>query len=154
MHTGYCRLIPLATGGNTCLGETMKDGELKVATAHRMEFVDITKWLSKAVHASGVKEGILHLYNPHTTAGLTVNEGADPDVQRDILAVLQEIVPAKFPYRHAEGNSPAHLMTSMVGSSATLFISGGRLELGTWQKVFFCEFDGPRQRRLRWRIVA
>ena len=132
----------------------MKDGELKLTTAHRMEFVDITKRLSEAIKANGVKEGILHLYNPHTTAGLTVNEGADPDVQRDILAVLQEIVPAKFPYRHAEGNSPAHLMTSMVGSSATLFISGGRLELGTWQKVFFCEFDGPRQRRLRWRIVA
>ena len=131
----------------------MKDGQLAVATAHRLEFVDITKRLSQAVEESGVKDGILHLYNPHTTAGLTINEGADPDVQHDLLAVLQEIVPAGFPYRHAEGNSPAHLMTSMVGNSATVFISGGRLELGTWQKVFFCEFDGPRQRRLRWRII-
>ena len=131
----------------------MKQGELAVPTAHRMEFVDITARLSEAVQSNGVKEGILHVYNPHTTAGLTINEGADPDVQRDILAVLQEIVPERFPYRHAEGNSPAHLMTSLVGSSVTVFVNDGRLELGTWQKVFFCEFDGPRKRRLRWRIV-
>lgn len=132
----------------------MKNGELTVATTVRMEFVDITARLAEAVRASGVQEGVLYLYNPHTTAGLTINEGADPDVQHDILAVLQEIVPEKFPYRHVEGNSPAHLMTSLVGSSAVVFINGGRLELGTWQKVFFCEFDGPRKRRLRWRIVA
>ncbi len=132
----------------------MKNGELAVTTAVRMEFVDITTRLAEAVHASGVHEGVLYLYNPHTTAGLTINEGADPDVKRDILAVLQEIVPANFPYRHAEGNSPAHLMTSLVGSSAVVFINGGRLELGTWQKVYFCEFDGPRKRRLRWRVVA
>jgi len=132
----------------------MKNGELAVTTTVRMEFVDITTRLAEAVHASGVYEGVLYLYNPHTTAGLTINEGADPDVKRDMLAVLQEIVPANFPYRHAEGNSPAHLMTSLVGSSAVVFINGGRLELGTWQKVYFCEFDGPRKRRLRWRVVA
>lgn len=131
----------------------MIHGELAVATTARMEFVDITARLGEALRASGVQDGVLHLYNPHTTAGLTINEGADPDVQRDILAVLQEMVPAKFPYRHAEGNSPAHLMTSLVGSSAVVFVSGGRLELGTWQKVFFCEFDGPRKRRLRWRLT-
>jgi secondary thiamine-phosphate synthase enzyme len=124
-----------------------------VTTRVRMEFVDITARLAEAVKVSGVRDGILHIYNPHTTAGVTINEGADPDVERDILAVLQEIVPAKFPYRHAEGNSPAHVMTSMVGSSAAVFINDGKLELGTWQKVFFCEFDGPRKRRLRWRIL-
>ncbi|MEJ2690968.1 MAG: secondary thiamine-phosphate synthase enzyme YjbQ [Deltaproteobacteria bacterium] len=124
-----------------------------MTTRVRMDFVDITARLAEAVKASGVRDGVLHIYNPHTTAGVTINEGADPDVERDILAVLQEIVPAKFPYRHAEGNSPAHVMTSLVGSSAAVFINDGKLELGTWQKVFFCEFDGPRKRRLRWRIL-
>ena len=131
----------------------MKDGQIAVATAHRMEFVDITAKLSQIMQEAGVKDGVLHLYNPHTTAGVTINEGADPDVQHDILAVLQEIVPAKFPYRHAEGNSPAHLMASLFGCSATIFISDGRLELGTWQKVFFCEFDGPRTRKVRVKIL-
>jgi len=132
----------------------MQQGQFTVSTARRMEFVDITGQLSEAVRQSGLSEGVLYVYNPHTTAGLTVNEGADPDVQRDILAVLQEIVPLKYPYRHAEGNSPAHVMASLVGASQVIFVSNGRLQLGTWQKIFFCEFDGPRQRKVRWRLLA
>jgi len=132
----------------------MQQGQFTVSTARRMEFVDITGQLSEAVRQSGLSEGVLYVYNPHTTAGLTVNEGADPDVQRDILAVLQEIVPLKYPYRHAEGNSPAHVMASLVGASQVIFVNNGRLQLGTWQKIFFCEFDGPRQRKVRWRLLA
>jgi len=132
----------------------MQHGQFTLKTARRMEFVDITGQLAEAVRQSGIPEGALYVYNPHTTAGLTVNEGADPDVQRDILGVLQEIVPLQYPYRHAEGNSPAHVMASLVGASQVVFVSGGRLELGTWQKIFFCEFDGPRQRKVRWRLLA
>jgi len=97
---------------------------------------------------------VLYVYNPHTTAGLLINEGADPDVQRDLLGALQEIVPANYPYRHAEGNSPAHLMTAMTGTSVQIFIEQGKLQLGTWQRVFFSEFDGPRSRKLWWKILA
>ncbi|MEW6429496.1 MAG: secondary thiamine-phosphate synthase enzyme YjbQ [Thermodesulfobacteriota bacterium] len=130
----------------------MVAGEIGVKTSGRMEFVDVTAELARAVQAAGAGDGVLYVYNPHTTAGVTINEGADPAVRQDILAVFREIIPARFPYRHAEGNSPAHVMASLVGSSAVVFVSGGRLELGTWQKVFFCEFDGPRQRKLRWRL--
>jgi len=132
----------------------MQQGKFTLSTARRMEFVDITGQLSEAVRQSGLSEGVLYVYNPHTTAGLTVNEGADPDVQSDILAVLEEIVPLKYPYRHAEGNSPAHVMASLVGASQVIFVSNGRLQLGTWQKIFFCEFDGPRQRKVRWRLLV
>jgi secondary thiamine-phosphate synthase enzyme len=85
---------------------------------------------------------------------LIINEGADPDVQRDILGVLDRIVPSDYPYRHGEGNSPAHLMTAVTGSSVTVFLHQGHLQLGTWQRVFFCEFDGPRNRRVWWKILA
>ena len=117
-----------------------------------MQFSDITAQLQKAVTASTVVDGVCHVYNPHTTAGLTINEGADPDVQADILAALQKIVP-QIRYRHGEGNSPAHVMASLTGSSVTVFIENGRLQLGTWQKIFFCEFDGPRSRKVLWRIT-
>jgi len=135
-------------------GDPVLQGEFAVKTATRMEFVDITAPLAEAVRRSGIHEGVLYVYNPHTTAGVTINEGADPDVQRDILAVLQEIIPQRFPYRHAEGNSPAHVMASLIGASQTVFVRGGRLELGTWQKIFFCEFDGPRQRKVRWGLLG
>jgi len=131
----------------------MHQGEFSVTTASQMEFIDVTKELAEAVRKCGVAEGVFYVYNPHTTAGITINEGADPDVRRDILAVLKKVIPADFPYRHAEGNSPAHVMTSLVGTGQAIFIKAGRLDLGTWQKIFFCEFDGPRKRRLLWRIV-
>lgn len=130
----------------------MPAGTFAVSTSRTMQFSDITAQVQKGVTASGIVDGVCVVYNPHTTAGLTINEGADPDVQTDILAALQKIVP-QLPYQHQEGNSPAHVMASLVGSSVTVFIENGRLQLGTWQKIFFCEFDGPRSRKVMWRIV-
>ena len=130
----------------------MPAGTFAVSTSKTMQFSDITTQVQKAVTASTIADGVCHVYNPHTTAGLTINEGADPDVQADILAALQKIVP-QLQYRHQEGNSPAHVMASLVGSSITVFIENGRLQLGTWQKIFFCEFDGPRSRKVLWRIA-
>ena len=131
----------------------MPSGTFALSTSTAMQFSDITAQLEKAVAGSGIQDGVCHVYNPHTTAGLTINEGADPAVQADILAALQKIVPLSYPYRHLEGNSPAHVMASLVGSSVTVFIENGRLQLGTWQKIFFCEFDGPRSRKVFWRIA-
>jgi len=131
----------------------MPAGTFAVSTSKTMHFSDITSQVQKAVAASGIQEGVCHVYNPHTTAGLTINEGADPAVQTDILAALQKIVPMSHPYQHLEGNSPAHVMASLVGSSVTVFIENGRLQLGTWQKIFFCEFDGPRSRKVLWRVA-
>jgi len=131
----------------------MPTGTFAVSTSKTMQLSDITAQVQKAVSASNIADGICHVYNPHTTAGLTINEGADPAVQTDILAALQKIVPMNHPYQHLEGNSPAHVMASLVGSSVTVFIENGRLQLGTWQKIFFCEFDGPRSRKVLWRIV-
>lgn len=131
----------------------MPAGTFAVSTSQTMQFVDITAQVQKAVDANGIADGVCHVYNPHTTAGLTINEGADPAVQTDLLTALQKIVPMNHPYQHLEGNSPAHVMASLVGSSVTVFIENGRLQLGTWQKIFFCEFDGPRSRKAFWRIA-
>ena len=124
-----------------------------VSTGTRMEFVDITGQVQKEVAASGVRDGVCYIYNPHTTAGLTINEGADPAVRDDIVGVLKKIIPSDYPYRHMEGNSPAHIMASLMGSSVTVFVENGRLVLGTWQKIFFCEFDGPRSRKVICKVV-
>ena len=132
----------------------MHKGEVPVATTSRREMIDLTGQVQQIVAASGIEEGICFLYNPHTTAGLIINEGADPDVQRDILGGLGQIVPSDYPYLHDEGNSPAHLMTALTASSLTVFITQGQLQLGTWQRLFFCEFDGPRNRKVWWKIVA
>jgi secondary thiamine-phosphate synthase enzyme len=118
-----------------------------------MEFVDITSQLQKEVTRSGIGDAVCYVYNPHTTAGLTINEGADPAVQDDIVSVFKKIIPFDHPYRHLEGNSPAHIMASLMGSSVTVFIENGRLVLGTWQKIFFCEFDGPRSRKVIWKLL-
>ncbi len=131
----------------------MQSGTLSVKTTTRMQFVDITKKIQDELVNSGATDGVCYIYNPHTTAAITINEGADPAVQVDIISALKEMVPLDYPYKHMEGNSPAHIMTSMVGSSDVVFIEGGRLKLGTWQKIFFCEFDGPRSRKVHWRIV-
>lgn len=117
-----------------------------------MEFVDITHLISEKVDDSGIISGTCLLFNPHTTAGLTINEGADPAVRDDIIAGLQKIVPMTYPFKHMEGNSPSHIMASLTGCSLTLLIEENQLVLGTWQKIFFCEFDGPRSRTLKWRI--
>ena len=131
----------------------MKKGLFTVSTSQKMEFIDITAGIEKEISKAGIQDGICYLYNPHTTAGLTINEGADPAVQVDIISVLQKIVPPDHHYKHMEGNSPSHLMTSLIGTSATVFVEGGRLALGRWQRIFFCEFDGPRTRKLLWRIL-
>ncbi|MDH5299156.1 MAG: secondary thiamine-phosphate synthase enzyme YjbQ [Desulfobulbaceae bacterium] len=122
-------------------------------TGRTMEFVDITSRLQQELAAAGAVDGVCHLYNPHTTAGLTINEGADPAVRSDLIAALRQVVPMDFPYRHLEGNSPAHLMATLCGSSVTVFVDSGRLALGTWQKIYFCEFDGPRSRKVSWRFL-
>ena len=130
----------------------MTAGTFSVATQKTMHLADITEQVREAVAESGVQDGICFLYTPHTTAGLTINEGADPDVRDDIISALRKIVPLAHPYRHREGNSPAHVMASLVGSSVLVFIENSHLRLGVWQKIFFCEFDGPRTRQSFWRI--
>ena len=127
---------------------------LNVKTSSQTEMVDVTGQVQQEVSRSGVDEGRLTLYVPHTTAAITINEGADPAVKADILMVLNQIVPWKANYRHMEGNSPAHVKASLVGSAETVIISGGRLVLGTWQRIFFCEFDGPRSRKLHLQIAS
>lgn len=118
-----------------------------------MELIDITSLVAREVSASDVATGTCYLFNPHTTAGLTINEGADPAVRDDIITGLKKIVPIAYPFKHMEGNSPSHIMASLMGCSLTIFIENNRLVLGTWQKIFFCEFDGPRNRNLQWRII-
>lgn len=124
---------------------------ISLKTDRRNEMKDITSLVAAAVERSGVAEGICLVYVPHTTAGVTINEGADPSVRQDILDALERLVPASGNYRHSEGNSDSHIKATLVGSSVSIPIEKGRLTLGTWQSVFFCEFDGPRSRRV---IVA
>lgn len=120
---------------------------IKVAADNRTQFVDITGAVNDAIQRMGADEGICHLFVQHTTAGIVVNENADPDVAKDMLAWLDRTVPQNnTDYRHAEGNSPAHIKSTLVGQSATIPVEGGRLALGTWQGVYLAEFDGPRQR--------
>lgn len=126
---------------------------LRIQTSRRTELKDVTREIEAAVRAAAVRDGICHLYVPHTTAGIIVNEGYDPDVARDMEAAFDRLVPDSPLFRHAEGNSDAHLKTALVGSSETIFISAGRLHLGRWQKIFFAEFDGPRSRELHLNIA-
>ncbi len=128
-------------------------GELSLKTDRRTQLLDVTAGVAQMVRDSGVRNGICHLYVPHTTAGIVINESHDPDVARDIEGSLDRLLPKDAGYAHAEGNSDSHIKTTLTGSSATLFICDGRLELGRWQGIFFCEFDGPRQRQLRIKIV-
>ncbi len=134
----------------------MRSGTLNLSTGSSREMVDITGRLEQAVREIGVKDGILVVYNPHTTAGVTINEGADPDVRTDLVGALGRIVPeaGEFAYRHREGNSPAHMMATLTGSSVTVIIEDGTLKLGTWQRIFFCEYDGPRSRRIWWTVLT
>ena len=121
---------------------------VNVKTNARTEMVDITSMVQIEVAKSGVTDGICVVFVPHTTAAVTINEGADPDVCRDIIAKLNQMVPPHEGYRHSEGNSDSHIKASLVGSSVSVLAEGGRLVLGTWQKIFFCEFDGPRSRKV------
>ena len=119
-----------------------------------MEFQDITSEVQRVVTSSGITDGLCHVFVPHTTAGITVNEHADPSVVTDISERLSHIVPQQGNYHHLEGNAPAHIKASLVGNSQMLLVEGGRLLLGTWQGLFFCEFDGPRQRTVLVKVVA
>ncbi|NMA94846.1 MAG: YjbQ family protein [Clostridiales bacterium] len=119
-----------------------------ISTDNREQFIDITEIIRHTIDESGVKEGIITVFCPHTTAGITINENADPDVQRDMLVGLDKAFPIDGDYRHFEGNSHAHLKASALGSSCTIILSGARPILGTWQSVYFCEFDGPRNRKV------
>jgi secondary thiamine-phosphate synthase enzyme len=128
--------------------------KISVSSKQREEFIDITESVKQVVRKSGVKEGFCIVYVPHTTAGVTVNENADPSVPLDILSALSRLAPRDDPqYRHAEGNSDGHIKSSLVGFSHVIPISGSTLTLGTWQGVFFCEFDGPRRRSVYAQVV-
>lgn len=126
---------------------------LTVPTSQRTELVEITTKVQKVVTQAGIKQGVCHLFVPHTTAGVMINENADADVARDIRVALDRLVPHDGDYRHSEGNSDSHIKATMVGVSLSVFIENGKLALGRWQGIFFCEFDGPRQRHLQLKIV-
>jgi len=126
---------------------------LSIRTTARFQMVDITDDIRKAVRESKVTSGLCFVFVPHTTAAVTINENADPDVPRDILAELDKVIPLHDNYRHREGNAAAHIKASLVGASQQVFIEKGDLVLGTWQSVFFCEFDGPRTRRVLVRVI-
>ncbi len=121
---------------------------LIVKTARRTQLLDVTSQVQRLVSAAKIANGICYLYVPHTTAGIAINECADPDVARDIEATLDGLIPATGSYRHSEGNSDSHLKAVLVGASQIVFVAGGKLALGRWQGIFFCEFDGPRERKV------
>ena len=133
----------------------MHHAQIEIRTPSRDAMIDITPSVAAAIAESGVSDGLVHVYVPHTTAGVTINENADPDVIHDVLAALDDAVPWRQGfYRHGEGNSAAHVKSSIVGCSATVPISGGKMALGTWQGVFLCEFDGPRTRKVIVTVVG
>jgi secondary thiamine-phosphate synthase enzyme len=125
----------------------------QVRTSKQIEFIDITRSIQEAVKKTGAEDGVCIVFVPHTTAGITINENADPSVVQDIIMELNKIVPFKDQYHHLEGNSPAHIKASLLGCSQTVFIESGKLALGTWQGIFFCEFDGPRSRKVYVEVV-
>jgi secondary thiamine-phosphate synthase enzyme len=126
---------------------------LRVKTNRRTQFVDITGEVQQAVRESDVKSGVCQIYVPHTTAGVAINEHADPDVASDVEGIFDRLIPHKGPYQHAEGNTDSHMKAILTGTSQTVFVENGKLALGTWQGIFLCEFDGPRQRTVLVRIV-
>ena len=121
---------------------------LTFKTNNRTEMLDITQLIQQTVSNSNFKDGIITIFIPHTTAGITINEGADPDVRRDMLFEINKIVPFDDGYHHMEGNSAAHIKTTLFGNSSQIIVESGTLQLGTWQSIYFCEFDGPRTRKI------
>lgn len=126
----------------------------QVRTSKQTEFIDVTYSVQEIVKKSRVKDGVCMIFIPHTTAAVTINENADPSVTKDILMELNKIVPFEDRYQHTEGNSPAHIKSSLIGCSQTVFVESGRLVLGTWQGIFFCEFDGPRSRKVHVKVIS
>jgi secondary thiamine-phosphate synthase enzyme len=127
---------------------------LRIQTQSQTEFVDITHQIQKAVSESRIRDGLCHIFVPHTTAGITINENADPSVRHDIVKELNKIIPFEDNYHHMEGNSAAHIKSSLLGVSLQVMVEDGRLLLGTWQGIYFCEFDGPRTRAAWIKIIA
>ena len=125
-----------------------------IDSRQRVELIDITTEVRAAIRSSGIAEGLAVVYTPHTTAAVTINENADPDVARDLVTALNQLVPFDNRYRHVEGNSAAHVKSSLVGVSEMLIVQGGTPLLGTWQGVYFCEFDGPRRRQVHVRVIS
>ena len=125
---------------------------LQVKTTRRTEWINITSDVNRSVAASGVKSGVCYIYVPHTTAGIAINEGDDPDVARDMEAAFDRMVPRDAGYKHYEANSDSHIKASMIGASQSVFIEGGQLQLGRWQSIVFCEFDGPRNREVQIKV--
>ncbi len=126
---------------------------IKIKTNQKEELLDITPIIKDAVKSSGIDNGFCIVYVPHTTAGVTINENADPSVKEDMIRTLRKIVPDSLKYTHAEGNSPAHIKASLIGSSVEILIEKRTPVLGTWQGIFFCEFDGPRQRHIYIKVL-
>jgi len=127
--------------------------KIAIKTGVRCEFIDVTDTINNAVRNTGVNSGISHIFVPHSTCGLTINENADPSVKADITSALKKIVPENAGYTHSEGNSDAHIKSSMMGHSLQVLIEGSSLQLGTWQGIYLCEFDGPRTRQIWLKIV-
>jgi secondary thiamine-phosphate synthase enzyme len=127
---------------------------LQVESRKQVEMIDITRKVRDAVREHGIAEGLAVVFTPHTTASVTINEHADPDVCRDMVMAINRLVPMQDGYHHREGNSAAHLKSSLFGASELLIVSSGEVQLGTWQGIFFCEFDGPRQRRILVQVIG
>ncbi|NIS59387.1 MAG: YjbQ family protein [Proteobacteria bacterium] len=127
---------------------------VQIQSGAKTEFIDITGKVQDVVRESKTQEGICYLFVPHTTAAITINENADPSVHQDMVMELNKVIPFDDHYRHVEGNSAAHIKASIIGFSETVFIESGRLLLGTWQGIYFCEFDGPRNRRLHVKVIT
>jgi len=125
-----------------------------IKTSARFEMIDITRQIRDIIREAGAGSGFCHVFVPHTTAAVTINENADPDVPRDIISILDRLIPLHGPYRHGEGNSAAHVKASLIGASETILIENGQPVLGTWQSIFFCEFDGPRMRKVFVKLFA
>jgi len=147
---GWVRIFFKTVGGTSVKNNLF---QFTISTKKHQEFIDITNLINEALEKSSVDSGILVVYCPHTTSGITINENADPDVVRDILSSLNKTFPVKGDYSHYEGNSHAHLKSSYMGTNKTLIINEGRPILGTWQSVYFCEFDGPRNRKVFIKII-
>ena len=128
--------------------------EINLKTNKKNQLINITNEVQKIVLKSGAKDGVCIVYCPHTTAGITINENADPDVVDDLIMGLSKVIDSDWPFKHGEGNSDAHLKSSILGCEKTIIIENGRLKLGTWQGIFFCEFDGPRDRKVFVKIVS
>ncbi|MEJ2471632.1 MAG: secondary thiamine-phosphate synthase enzyme YjbQ [Desulfuromonadales bacterium] len=127
---------------------------LTVSSRQHVEMIDITRDIIEMLEEQGIGKGIVLIYTPHTTAAITINENADPDVSRDMVMAINKLVPLQDDYRHREGNSAAHIKSSLFGASELLIIDNGKPVLGTWQGVYFCEFDGPRQRRVHLQVIG